>query len=182
MKVTTKNYCNRDLVDADGNPAPCGISQSMETYGLTLPGMDDGTLTTREDIIIATDGQVSVKAMPNYPYQYFMTVNSAQFKRVEQLYDHQSLLLSEAPDTFYADNVPSGTAMGVAGLIEQGWVYEETDYSKGTAISKFSRKGPEGVDPIDGTNYTAIYQSGLMPDTWVLYFDESTQQPVKLLA
>ncbi|KAF4658379.1 hypothetical protein FOL47_008002 [Perkinsus chesapeaki] len=179
MRVTTKNYCNHDLVDADGNPAPCGISQSMETYGLTLPGMDDGILTTREDIIIVTDGQVSVKAMPNYPYQYIMTVNSAESKRVEQLYNHQSFLLSVGRDTTYVGKL-SSAASGRQGLVEQGWAYEGTDM--GTAISTFSKKGPEGVDPVDGTNYTAIYQAGLMPDSWVLYYDESTQQPVKLMA
>ncbi|KAF4664931.1 hypothetical protein FOL47_004884 [Perkinsus chesapeaki] len=181
MRVTTKDYCNPDLLDAHGKPAPCGISQSMETYGLTLPGMEDGSLTTREDIIIANDGQVSVKAMPNYPYQYIMTVESPESKRVEQLYNHQSFLLSEVPAESYASRLLSD-GMNTADLEAQGWIHEGTADFRGATMSRWSRKGPEGVDPVDGTNYTALYQTGLMPDTWVLFLDGATQDPVKLLA
>ncbi|KAF4715138.1 hypothetical protein FOZ63_019000, partial [Perkinsus olseni] len=94
LQVTTKDFCNPDLKDGHGNRAPCGISQARETYGLRLPGMEDGVLTTREDIIVAKDGQVSVKALPNYPYQFIMTVESPESKRVEHFYDHKSSVLA----------------------------------------------------------------------------------------
>ncbi|KAF4685839.1 hypothetical protein FOZ60_005987 [Perkinsus olseni] len=181
MHVTTKDYCNPDLKDGYGNPAPCGVSKSMETFGLTLPGMDDGVLTTREDIIITNDGQVSVKALPNYPYQFIMTVESSESTRVEQLYDHQSSVIAEAPLPSYAGRLLSD-GMDTADLEAQGWIHEGTADFHGAAMSRWSKKGPEGVDPKDGTNYTALYQTGLMPDTWVLFIDEATQQPVKLLA
>mmetsp|Transcript_4829 Transcript_4829/g.4021 ORF Transcript_4829/g.4021 Transcript_4829/m.4021 type:complete len:111 (+) Transcript_4829:3-335(+) len=72
--------------------------------------------------------------------------------------------------------------MNTADLEAQGWIHEGTADFRGATMSRWSRKGPEGVDPVDGTNYTALYQTGLMPDTWVLFLDEATQKPVKLLA
>ncbi|KAF4685005.1 hypothetical protein FOZ60_007057 [Perkinsus olseni] len=181
MHVTTKDYCNPDLKDGHGNPAPCGVSKSMETFGLTLPGMDDGVLTTREDIIITNDGQVSVKALPNYPYQFIMTVESSESTRVEQLYDHQSSVLAEAPLPSYV-SLLHNAGIDTADLEAQGWTHEGVEDLDGAGMSRWSKKGPEGVDTKDGTNYTALYQTGLMPDTWVLFIDEGTQQPVKLLA
>ncbi|KAF4648970.1 hypothetical protein FOL47_002602, partial [Perkinsus chesapeaki] len=74
MHLLTRTVCNKDVKDVHGNPAPCGKSMAMETYGLTLPGMEDGSITTREDMIVAKDGQVTVKAMPSRPYQFIMTV------------------------------------------------------------------------------------------------------------
>mmetsp|Transcript_7373 Transcript_7373/g.6137 ORF Transcript_7373/g.6137 Transcript_7373/m.6137 type:complete len:105 (+) Transcript_7373:65-379(+) len=56
MQITVIRYCNLDLVDADGQPLNCHISNSMETMGLVLPGMDDGkSFTTRQDIFITKD-------------------------------------------------------------------------------------------------------------------------------
>ncbi|EEQ98580.1 hypothetical protein Pmar_PMAR003901 [Perkinsus marinus ATCC 50983] len=179
VHVTTKDFCNKDLKDAHGNPAPCGVSQSMGTFGLTLPGMEDGFVTTREDIIITKDGQVSIKALPNYPYQFIMTVEALESTRVEQLYDHQSVVLVDTPTSSYVQRLLS---MDTADLEEQGWIHEGTADIHGAKMSRWSKKGPEGVDPEAGTNYTALYQTGLMPDTWVLFVDENIHQPVKLLA
>ncbi|KAF4742378.1 hypothetical protein FOZ63_021606 [Perkinsus olseni] len=181
LQVTTKDFCNPDLKDGHGNPAPCGVSKSMETFGLTLPGMDDGVLTTREDIIITKDGQVSVKALPNYPYQFIMTVESPESKRVEHFYDHKSSVLAHAQAPSHASRLQNA-GIDPGDLEAQGWTREGTDKLNGAVVSKWSKKGPEGLDPKDGTNYTALYQTGLLPDTWVVFIDESAQQPVKLLA
>ncbi|EER01200.1 hypothetical protein Pmar_PMAR028854 [Perkinsus marinus ATCC 50983] len=55
----------------------------METCGLTLPGMEDGSVTIREDMIVAKDGPIRVKAMPSRPYQFLMTVESPETKRID---------------------------------------------------------------------------------------------------
>ncbi|KAF4727186.1 hypothetical protein FOZ62_012507, partial [Perkinsus olseni] len=100
--ATTTNLCNRDVKDAHGNPVPCGISRARETLGLTLPGMEDGTLTTREHIIITKDGNVRVKAMPSRPYQYFMYVETPKNVKLHQLYNHQAIPLVDSTPEFEA--------------------------------------------------------------------------------
>ncbi|KAF4687259.1 hypothetical protein FOZ60_004181 [Perkinsus olseni] len=181
LRVTTKDFCNPDLKDGHGNRAPCGISQARETYGLRLPGMEDGVLTTREDIIVTKDGQVSVKALPNYPYQFIMTVESPESKRVEHFYDHKSSVLAHTQVPSHASRLQNA-GIDPGDLEAQGWTRDGVDKLNGAVVSKWLRKGPEGLDPKDGTNYTALYQTGLAPDTWVVFIDESVQQPVKLLA
>ncbi|KAF4720757.1 hypothetical protein FOZ63_000787, partial [Perkinsus olseni] len=181
LRVTTKDFCNPDLKDGHGNRAPCGISQARETYGLRLPGMEDGVLTTREDIIVTKDGQVSVKALPNYPYQFIMTVGSPESKRVEHFYDHKSSVLAHTQVPSHASRLQNA-GIDPGDLEAQGWTRDGVDKLNGAVVSKWLRKGPEGLDSKDGTNYTALYQTGLAPDTWVVFIDESVQQPVRLLA
>eukprot|EP00453_Perkinsus_chesapeaki_P004110 CAMPEP_0185917238 /NCGR_PEP_ID=MMETSP0924C-20121207/4348_1 /TAXON_ID=321610 /ORGANISM="Perkinsus chesapeaki, Strain ATCC PRA-65" /LENGTH=68 /DNA_ID=CAMNT_0028643315 /DNA_START=32 /DNA_END=234 /DNA_ORIENTATION=+ len=68
MQTTVKHYCNPDLLDEHGKPVQCHISNSVETMGLVLPGMDDGkSFTMRQDVLVAKDGQVVVQASPNHP-------------------------------------------------------------------------------------------------------------------
>ncbi|KAF4687959.1 hypothetical protein FOZ63_007627, partial [Perkinsus olseni] len=174
MHVTTKKYCNLGLVDASGKPAPCGISKGEETYGFTLPGMEDGVQTTIEDVVIAKDGQVSVQASPALPYTYLMSVNSPGYYGVEKLYNHQSFVVSEE----VPDDAAEASTLGET-LADDGWIPQESDEA---STNKWLLYGPQGVDPVTGANYTALYQTGVAPDAWILYTDETNENPRKLLA
>ncbi|KAF4685840.1 Has a dual role in the assembly of mitochondrial ATPase [Perkinsus olseni] len=174
MHVTTKKYCNLGLVDASGKPAPCGISKGEETYGFTLPGMEDGVQTTIEDVVIAKDGQVSVQASPALPYTYLMSVNSPGYNGVEKLYNHQSFVVSEE----VPDDAAEASTLGET-LADDGWIPQESDEA---STNKWLLYGPQGVDPVTGANYTALYQTGVAPDAWILYTDETNENPRKLLA
>ncbi|KAF4664932.1 hypothetical protein FOL47_004885 [Perkinsus chesapeaki] len=173
MHVTTKKFCNLGLVDANGNPAPCGTSQAEGTYGLTLPGMEDGVQTTKEDVIIAKDGQVSVQATPALPYTFLMSVNSPSYSGVEKLYNHQSFVVAES-----VPEVSEASTLG-ATLADDGWLEQVSD---DVSLNKWLLYGPQGVDSTNGANYTALYQTGVIPDAWVLYTDRTNENPVKLIA
>ncbi|KAF4684932.1 hypothetical protein FOZ60_007114 [Perkinsus olseni] len=73
FQVEIKSYCLQGLKDPHGNAPSCSTATAVATQGLTLPGMDDGTLTTRAHVIAGSDGsETMVEAHPSYPYQYFM--------------------------------------------------------------------------------------------------------------
>ncbi|EER18960.1 hypothetical protein Pmar_PMAR018424 [Perkinsus marinus ATCC 50983] len=178
--ATTTKYCNKDLLDADGNPAPCGKSMARETYGLTLPGMEDGSLTTRQDVIVSEEGQVTVEASPNHPYQYMMYVETPEMRKVDQIFMNTARTVLE--ETRPSHRMLTAAIQNTQSLEENGWTKEGIESLDGGSYTKWSYHGPEGVDSKDGTNYTAIYQTGLQPNVWVLYTDESANKPHKLLA
>ncbi|EEQ97592.1 hypothetical protein Pmar_PMAR028399 [Perkinsus marinus ATCC 50983] len=175
MHITTKKYCNLGLVDANGNPAPCGVSLAEGTSGLTLPGMENGVHTTREDVIIAKDGQLSVQASPALPYTFLMSIKSPDHQVVKKLFNRQSSIVSivEAAEDTLEEATIGGT------LADGGWVPQESDDA---SLDKWILYAPRDMDPITGANYTAIYQAGLSPDAWILYTEKSNEKPNKLLA
>ncbi|KAF4681167.1 hypothetical protein FOZ60_012483 [Perkinsus olseni] len=173
--ATTTNLCNKDAKDAHGNPVPCGISRARETLGLPLPGMEDGSLTTREHMIIAKDGNVRVKAMPSRPYQYFMYTETLKNVKVHQLYNHQAIALIDSTPEFEAQRL-YGT-----GLSKDGWTDEGTTSLDGKALHRWTKRGPQGLDKASGFNYTAVYQTCMYPDLWTFYTDSDDSAPVKLV-
>ncbi|KAF4650821.1 hypothetical protein FOZ61_011007 [Perkinsus olseni] len=173
--ATTTNLCNRDLKDAHGNPVPCGISRARETLGLTLPGMEDGSLTTREHIIIAKDGNVRVKAMPSRPYQYFMYTETPNNVKLHQLYNHQAIALVDSTPEFQAQRLYG------AGLSKDGWTDGGLANIDGKALHKWTKRGPQGIDKASGFNYTAVYQTCMQPNVWTFYTDSDDSKPVKLV-
>ncbi|KAF4746790.1 hypothetical protein FOZ62_004502, partial [Perkinsus olseni] len=180
MHMSTRTICNKEVKDVHGNPAPCGKSMAMETYGLTLPGMEDGSVTTREDMIVAKDGHVRVKAMPSRPYQYLMTVESPQTKRLDQLFRNQAVTISESQQEPESVRL-LGAAKAPGSLQEDGWTAEGTTTLDGATVHKYTKRGPQGVDPSTKANYTALYQTGMYPDHWTFYTDSSDEKPVKLV-
>ncbi|KAF4697250.1 hypothetical protein FOZ60_009874 [Perkinsus olseni] len=178
--ATTTKYCNKDLLGSNGNPAPCGISMARETYGLTLPGMEDGSLTTRQDVIATKEGQVTIEASPSRPYQYMMYVETPELRKVDQIFMNTArTVLVETRGT---ERMLAVATQNSQSLEEDGWINEGAESVDGGSYTKWVLHGPEGVNPKDGTNYTALYETGLQPDTWVLYTDESANRPHKLLA
>ncbi|KAF4673764.1 hypothetical protein FOL46_006464 [Perkinsus olseni] len=173
--ATTTNLCNKDVKDAHGNPVPCGKSRARETLGLTLPGMEDGSLTTREHIIIAKDGNVRVKAMPSRPYQYFMYTETPKNVKVHQLYNHQAIALVDSTPEFEAQRLYG------AGLSKDGWTDEGMTNLDGKTLHRWTKRGPQGLDKASGFNYTAVYQTCMYPDLWTFYTDSDDSQPVKLV-
>ncbi|KAF4655841.1 hypothetical protein FOL47_009262 [Perkinsus chesapeaki] len=180
MHITTETICNKDVVDIHGNPAPCGKSMAMETYGLTLPGMEDGSITTREDMIVAKDGQVTVKAMPSRPYQFIMTVEGSETKRLVQFFKNQAVTISESQQEPESVRL-LGAAKAPGSLAEDGWTHEGTTTLDGATVHKYTKRGPQGVDPKTKANYTALYQTGMYPDHWTFYTDSNDDKPVKLI-
>ncbi|KAF4687012.1 hypothetical protein FOZ60_004630 [Perkinsus olseni] len=173
--ATTTNLCNKDVKDAHGNPVPCGKSRARETLGLTLPGMEDGSLTTREHIIIAKDGNVRVKAMPSRPYQYFMYTETPKNVKLHQLYNHQAIALADSTPEFEAQRLYG------AGLSEDGWTDEGMTNLDGKTLHRWTKRGPQGLDKASGFNYTAVYQTCTHPDVWTFYTDSDDSAPVKLV-
>ncbi|KAF4687013.1 hypothetical protein FOZ60_004631 [Perkinsus olseni] len=173
--ATTTNLCNKDVKDAHGNPVPCGKSRARETLGLTLPGMEDGSLTTREHIIIAKDGNVRVKAMPSRPYQYFMYTETPKNVKLHQLYNHQAIALADSTPEFEAQRLYG------AGLSEDGWTDEGMTNLDGKTLHRWTKRGPQGLDKASGFNYTAVYQTCMHPDVWTFYTDSDDSKPVKLV-
>ncbi|KAF4682479.1 hypothetical protein FOZ60_010481 [Perkinsus olseni] len=173
--ATTTNLCNRGLKDAHGNPVPCGISRARETLGLTLPGMEDGSLTTREHIIIAKDGNVRVKAMPSRPYQYFMYTETPKNVKLHQLYNHQAIALIDSTPEFQAQRLYG------AGLSKDGWTVGGLANIDGKTLHKWTKRGPQGIDKASGFNYTAVYQTCMQPNVWTFYTDSDDSKPVKLV-
>mmetsp|Transcript_8524 Transcript_8524/g.9550 ORF Transcript_8524/g.9550 Transcript_8524/m.9550 type:complete len:323 (-) Transcript_8524:69-1037(-) len=180
FKTTTIKYCNKDLLDSHGNPAPCGKSVARETYGLTLPGMEDGSLTTRQDVIVTKEGQVTVEAAPSRPYQYMMHVETPKLHRVDQIFMNTARTVLE--ETQGTQRMLAAATQNSKSLEEDGWIKEGEESIDGGSFTKWSRSGPEGVNPKDGTNYTALYETGLQPNVWILYTDESANKPHKLVA
>ncbi|KAF4672339.1 hypothetical protein FOL47_000647 [Perkinsus chesapeaki] len=140
MLLTTTRFCNNDLM-----------------------GMDDGYITTREDVIIANDGQVTVKALPNHPYQYFMDIQTPNHLRVKQLFMNEAFVLKDD----YIDDDTVGVDTSSIGIVDG----IGDKYNK---VNKWVKKGVEGVDPSSGMNYTALYMTGIAPDTWTLYEADDT--------
>mmetsp|Transcript_11242 Transcript_11242/g.9551 ORF Transcript_11242/g.9551 Transcript_11242/m.9551 type:complete len:101 (-) Transcript_11242:7-309(-) len=46
------------------------------------------------------------------------------------------------------------------------------------SLNKWLLYGPQGVDSTNGANYTALYQTGVAPDAWVLYTDANNENPL----
>ncbi|EER19794.1 hypothetical protein Pmar_PMAR028954, partial [Perkinsus marinus ATCC 50983] len=51
----------------------------------------------------------------------------------------------------------------------------------GQKLNKWVTSGVEGVDPKSGLNFTALAQTGVITNAWVLYLDKDHKQIVKLL-
>lgn len=179
MHLSTRTYCNKDVKDIHGNPSTCGKSMAMETYGLTLPGMDDGSVTVKEDMIVAKDGLVRVKAMPSRPFQFLMTTESTKTKAVHQLFNHQAIAILESEQD---PDVSRRLAESPATLAEVGWTSEGKTTLDGATVNKYTKRGPQGVDKKTGANYTALYQTGMYPDLWTLYTDSADDKFIRMVA
>ncbi|KAF4654614.1 hypothetical protein FOZ61_008164 [Perkinsus olseni] len=173
--ATTTNLCNRDVKDAHGNPVPCGISRARETFGLTLPGMEDGSLTTREHIIITKDGNVRVKAIPSRPYQYFMYIETPKNVKLHQLYNHQAIALVDSTPEFEAHRLYG------SGMKQDGWTDEGMTNLDGKTLHRWTKRGPQGLDKTSRFNYTAVYRTCMYPDVWTFFTDSNDSRPVKLV-
>ncbi|EER11717.1 hypothetical protein Pmar_PMAR002320 [Perkinsus marinus ATCC 50983] len=181
IQMKTTHFCNLDMRDIKGNPMACHISKAMETEGLVLPGMDDNkSFTVHRDIFVVKDGQAVVQAAPSHPYLYLlMSQNDTHFSTF-QLFDKQSFLLEEG--TRRKNDTPDGRRLNVNRTLEDdGWVYKGLVDEGGQKLNKWVRSGVEGVDPKSGLNFTALAQTGMITNAWVLYLDKDQKQMVKIL-
>ncbi|KAF4687843.1 hypothetical protein FOZ60_003461 [Perkinsus olseni] len=182
MQTKVTHYCNLDLLDEYGKPVQCHISNAMETMGLVLPGMDDGkSLTTRQDVFIAKDGQVTLQASPSHPYQYLLTSDTDTHSQTLQLFDKKSFLVQHVAKQ--KGDSPGRRLVDASRTLEDdGWVHQGLVEVDGQKVNKWVMSGPQGLDPKSGANFTALAQTGLMANSWTLYTDEADKQIVKLLA
>ncbi|EER16241.1 hypothetical protein Pmar_PMAR003704 [Perkinsus marinus ATCC 50983] len=181
MQMKTTHFCNLDLRDIQGNPVACHISKAMETEGLVLPGMDDNkSFTVHRDIFVVKDGQAVVQAAPSHPYLYIlMSQNDTHFS-TSQLFNRQSFLLEQG--TRQKNDTPDGRRLNANLTLEgDGWVHKGLVDEGGQKLHKWVRSGVEGVDPKSGLNFTALAQTGVITNAWVLYLDKDQKQIVKLL-
>ncbi|KAF4654691.1 hypothetical protein FOL47_009844, partial [Perkinsus chesapeaki] len=180
MRTTSTRFCNPDLLGPDGKPVKCYISDSMETMGLVLPGMDDNrSLTIRQDIFVTKDGQLTVGASPDRPYEYFVIHDTIKHTHMMELFNKTSFLVyngepRKAQKFLNANNFLS--------LEESGWIHHGLVEVGGRNLTKRVINGIHGVDPKTGMNYTALAMTGLVPNSWTLYTDETDKQMVQLLA
>ncbi|EER16821.1 hypothetical protein Pmar_PMAR002728, partial [Perkinsus marinus ATCC 50983] len=181
MQMKTTHFCNSDLRDIKGNPMACHISKAMETEGLVLPGMDDNkSFTVHRDIFIAKDGQAVVQAAPSHPYLYLlMSQNDTHFS-TSQFFNKRSFLIEQG--TRKKTDTPNSRKLSANRTLEDdGWVYKGLVDEGGQKLNKWVRSGVEGVDPKSGINFTALAQTGVITNAWVLYLDKDQKQMVKLL-
>ncbi|KAF4755252.1 hypothetical protein FOZ62_000717, partial [Perkinsus olseni] len=176
--VETKQYCIDELKDAQGETAPCRESQAMETMGLTLPGMKDGYLLTREHVISTTGGQAAVKAHPSYPYQYLMTTSKAHFVTVEMLYNHKALTVASD----YSPGPSLDDFGGATNLFEAGWQWKTVTVENNVLYNIWTKRSFDGIHPDTGANMSSMYIAGIAPDTWTLTMDRDNEIPVHLAA
>ncbi|KAF4663832.1 hypothetical protein FOL47_005541 [Perkinsus chesapeaki] len=180
FQVETKRHCIDGLQDAKGNPASCSRSIAFETAGLTLPGMEDGTLTTRSHVIIASDGsEVKVEAHPSYPYQYFINTMTADSFIVEHILNGESHLVGQTASRF---RTAPPALSGFTSLVNDGWLFRGSVKKDGAMVNEWVKESFQGVDNATGANLSGIYLANLAPDTWTLYMDERNEKPVYLIA
>ncbi|KAF4651629.1 hypothetical protein FOL47_000281 [Perkinsus chesapeaki] len=181
MQTTVKHYCNPDLLDEHGKPVQCHISNSVETMGLVLPGMDDGkSFTMRQDVLVAKDGQVVVQASPNHPYQYLVFAETESHSQTLQLFNKKSYPVHHQT---HEQQESSVRRLDVGHTLEDdGWTHQGLVQVDGQKLNKWVRSGVQGVDQKTGVNMTALSQTGLMPNSWTLFTDEADKKMVKLLS
>ncbi|EER13828.1 hypothetical protein Pmar_PMAR006893 [Perkinsus marinus ATCC 50983] len=177
MQIKTTHFCNLDLRDIKGNPVPCHISKAMETQGLVLPGLDDNkSFTVHQDVFIAKDGQAVVQAAPNHPFLYLLMIQNDTHFSTSQLFNRHSFLIEQGNRK--NDSRKHGANRTLEG---DGWVYKGLVDEGGQKLNKWVRSGVEGVDPKSGLNFTALAQTGVITNAWILYLDKDQKQMVKLL-
>ncbi|KAF4657930.1 hypothetical protein FOL47_008234 [Perkinsus chesapeaki] len=168
MRIQTKTvyHCNARLKTPDGKSTTCGHSRTSETFGRTLPLMDDGTLTILEDTFVVEDGQASVVAWPSRPYQYMAYVFKNNERSVYQFYNHVSYLIRK-------DDVKSEQSFGTnVSLLDYDWKYQGLKLVKGVNRSVWaSTEGlPEGHG---GEKFNFLGDGEVVPNKWILYLDET---------
>ncbi|EER13871.1 hypothetical protein Pmar_PMAR022786 [Perkinsus marinus ATCC 50983] len=181
IQMKSTHFCNLALRDIKGNAVSCHTSKAMETKGLVLPGMDDNkSFTVHRDIFVVKDGQAVVQAAPNHPYLYIlMSQNDTHFS-TSQLFDKQSFPVEEG--TRRKNDTPNSRRLNANLTLEDdGWVYKGLVDEGGQKLNKWVTSGVEGVDPKSGLNFTALAQTGVITNAWVLYLDKDHKQIVKLL-
>ncbi|KAF4759537.1 hypothetical protein FOZ63_001975, partial [Perkinsus olseni] len=138
FQVEIKSYCLEGLKDPHGNAPSCSTATAVATQGLTLPGMDDGTLTTRAHVIAGSDGsETMVEAHPSHPYQYFMRTSTAGSTTVERLVDGKAVLVGEAPTG--ADSPPFTTFDSMT-LEDAGWSPHGMVEKDGVMVNKWVKE------------------------------------------
>ncbi|KAF4659943.1 hypothetical protein FOL47_007376 [Perkinsus chesapeaki] len=121
MQTTVTRYCNLDLVGHDGKPVSCHISNAMETMGLVLPGMDDGkSLTTRQDVFVTKESELTVEASPARPYEYTVMVQTEADASpgLQQVVHKRVIAKLNGTDPQTGMNY---TALAMTGLIPNSW-------------------------------------------------------------
>ncbi|KAF4651973.1 hypothetical protein FOL47_011316 [Perkinsus chesapeaki] len=180
MQTRVTRYCHSDLVGADGKSVNCQISDSLETRGLVLPGMDDGqSLTTRQDIFLTKDGQLTVLASPGRPYEFIVMAHTTNDSHMIQLYNKTSfpIRLNNSRKQVQLKSLNYELT-----LDDHGWVHHGLSDVDGEKLHKRVLAKLNGTDSETGMNYTALALTGLIPNSWILYTDENDTRVVKLLA
>ncbi|KAF4747143.1 hypothetical protein FOZ63_009328 [Perkinsus olseni] len=168
FQVETKTYCLEGLKDPHGKAPPCSTSTAVETEGLTLPGMDDGTLMTRAHLPLPVlHAHIDREAL------------GESSVTVERPFDGKALRVGEGPTG--ADSPPY-TPFDSMTLQDAGWTLRGMVEKDGVMVNKWVKESFDGVDPSTGANLSTIYWADLAPDTWTLYIDEENEKPLHLIA
>ncbi|KAF4733798.1 hypothetical protein FOZ63_024734, partial [Perkinsus olseni] len=180
FQLETRRHCIGGLRDAQGRPPACSKSIAMETAGLTLPGMEDDTLTTRSHVIIGSDGSEStVEAHPSYPYQYFLRCSTEKTVTVERLINAKALFVGSTSSG--VDGRPA-TLSEPTSLEDDGWTFSGNMEKDGVEVNKWVKMSFQGLDNSTGFNYSSMYMANLAPDTWTLYMDDKNEKPLSIIA
>ncbi|EEQ98290.1 hypothetical protein Pmar_PMAR009135, partial [Perkinsus marinus ATCC 50983] len=170
MQLIRKTYCTtwgRSL--GIRTTIPCGVSDQAETEGLALPGMDDGILTEREDIILTDDGMARVQALPNRPYKYVLTASSADYSKHEEVFGGIAKVLSEGAVDGNTNYEAQGQAFRYATyLTEFGFTNlgkTNLDGTPARVLVGYAANMPGG-DTLDG-----FAKEGMGADFFTVYMD-----------
>ncbi|KAF4688535.1 hypothetical protein FOZ60_002647 [Perkinsus olseni] len=178
MQLVRKTYCTtgRREIGIRGSRVPCGISDQAGTEGLPLPGMDEGVLTSREDIILTNDGMVRVTALPNRPYKYLLTANSQGYSKFEEIFGGVATVINEGIVDVNDDYEAQGNAFRhSANLTQFGFTERENAELDGAPVRVF--EGFAANMP-GGDVLSNFAKEGLGPDVFTIYMDEKVEGKV----
>ncbi|KAF4675086.1 hypothetical protein FOL47_008261 [Perkinsus chesapeaki] len=173
VNVTT--YLDLGIKDHRKDATPCWLSSARNTEGLTLPGMDYKTISMIQEVTVEDGARYTVTAMPNYPYQYFMTTETSNHTRLEQLFGNEAILVSTGGPE--ADVVNMKADWSKEALLGDGWVYETNVTFDNRNLKRWT-KTVEEFDNESGFNHSALCHSGVGPNRWYLLTDEN-DHPVR---
>ncbi|KAF4677402.1 hypothetical protein FOL47_001614 [Perkinsus chesapeaki] len=168
VNVTT--YCDLGLKDHRKDALPCWLSPDQETRGLVLPGMDYKTLSMIQEVTVEDGARYTVTAMPSYPYQYFLTTETASHSQVEQLLENQAILLANGEaDPSMAQIKAVWTEEAI---LHDGWVFDKNVTTQNRDLKRWTKTVGE-FDKETKFNHSALCHSGVGPNRWYLYTDEN---------
>ncbi|KAF4690836.1 hypothetical protein FOZ60_016808 [Perkinsus olseni] len=107
-----------------------------------------------------------------------MNIRTPDTYRVEHLIDGRSVLVGEVPS--HPQVAPA--LHSVADLEEDGWTFLQMNCGGRVCEDVWIKKSIVKSDESPGTDFTIMYASNIMPDTWSFYLRHDDGTPLRIVA